>query len=62
MANFVSVDVQARNRAIQDAISRSPRRFDFPKDDLGRPLSVSDYFGSHIFGVKEIKAAIPTIK
>ncbi len=54
-----SPDVLARFQAIASATSRSPRKFDLPKDDLGRALSVSDFFGQYTFGEKEIKAAIP---
>ncbi|MCO5141782.1 MAG: glutamine synthetase III [Oligoflexia bacterium] len=53
-----TVETQARFAAIEKAISRQPRKFDVPKDDLGRSLSVSDYFGQYTFGVKEIKSAI----
>jgi len=58
MSHYVSADAQARFQAIQDATSRRPRKFDIPRDDLGRAIAVSDYFGSHTFGVKEIKNAI----
>jgi glutamine synthetase len=54
-----SPDVLARFRAIESATSRQPRKFEIPRDDLGRALSVSDYFGQYTFGVKEIKSAIP---
>lgn len=56
---MISPDVHSRFQAIQAATARHPRSFDLPKDDLGRVLSVSDYFGQYTFGVKEIKAAIP---
>jgi glutamine synthetase len=54
-----SPEVQARFRAIELATSRQPRKFDLPKDDLGRSLAVSDFFGQYTFGEKEIKGAIP---
>lgn len=56
---MTSPDVLARFTAIESATNRAPRKFDLPKDDLGRSLSVSDYFGQYTFGEKEIKAAIP---
>lgn len=56
---MTSPDVLARFKAIEAATSRFPRKFDLPKDDLGRSLAVSDYFGQYTFGTKEIKAAIP---
>lgn len=52
-------EVQARFRAIEQATNRQPRKFDLPKDDLGRSLAVSDFFGQYTFGEKEIKGAIP---
>lgn len=58
MSHYVSVDAQSRFNAIKEATDRSPRKFDVPKDDLGRSLAVSDYFGCHTFGIKEIKNAI----
>jgi glutamine synthetase len=54
-----SPDVKVRFRAIEAATNRSPRKFDLPKDDLGRSLAVSDYFGQFTFGVKELKGVIP---
>ena len=57
--SHISPDVQARFRAIELATSRHPRSFDLPKDDLGRSLSVSDFYGQYTFGTKEIKNAIP---
>jgi glutamine synthetase len=52
-------DSLVRFQAIQTATTRQPRKFDLPKDDLGRSLAVSDYFGQFTFGEKEIKGAIP---
>lgn len=52
-------DVLARFQAIEAATGRHPRKFDLPKDDLGRALAVSDFFGQYTFGVKEIKGVIP---
>lgn len=56
---MTSPDVLARFQAIESATTRAPRKFDLPKDDLGRSLSVSDFFGQYTFGQKEIKASIP---
>jgi glutamine synthetase len=57
--SYTSPEVVARFKAIEAATSRHPRKFDLPKDDLGRSLAVSDYFGQYTFGEKEIKGAIP---
>ncbi len=57
--SYESMEAQARFAAMQESIARTPRKFDVPRDDLGRALSVSDYFGQYTFGVKEIKSAIP---
>lgn len=52
---MTSPDVLARFKAIEAATSRFPRKFELPKDDLGRALAVSDFFGQYTFGTKEIK-------
>jgi glutamine synthetase len=57
--SYTSPEVVARFKAMEAATSRHPRKFDLPKDDLGRSLAVSDYFGQYTFGEKEIKGAIP---
>ena len=57
--SYTSPEVEARFKAIESATGRHPRKFDLPKDDLGRALAVSDYFGQYTFGEKEIKGAIP---
>ncbi len=57
--SYQSPEVGSRFRAIEAATGRAPRKFDLPKDDLGRALAVSDYFGQYTFGEKEIKGAIP---
>jgi len=57
--SYTSPEVEARFKAIESATGRHPRKFDLPKDDLGRALAVSDYFGQYTFGTKEIKGAIP---
>jgi glutamine synthetase len=56
---MITPEVQARFSAIEQATNRQPRKFDLPKDDLGRSLAVSDFFGQYTFGEKEIKASIP---
>ena len=57
--SYQSPEVVYRFKAIEAATNRHPRKFDLPKDDLGRSIAVSDYFGQYTFGVKEIKGAIP---
>jgi glutamine synthetase len=57
--SYSSPDVLSRFKAIEAATQRHPRKFDVPKDDLGRSLAVSDFYGQYTFGVKEIKGAIP---
>lgn len=54
-----SPSVNARYTAIRDTIDRQIRKIDIPKDNLGRPLLVSEYFACNTFGVSEIKNALP---
>lgn len=53
-----SLDAKSRFNAVHTATQRHPRKFELPKDDLGRNLAVSDFFGSHTFGGKEIRASL----
>ena len=47
-----------RSKAIRASISRSPRRIDIPKDDLGRILAVSEYFGKNSLSAQNIAAQL----
>ena len=49
---------QIRSRAIRDSINRVPHRMEIPKDDLGRNLPVSEYFGANALGVTKIMKSL----
>ncbi len=44
-----------RQEAIKASISRQSRKIDRPSDAVGKMLPVSDFFGSHTFGLDQIK-------
>lgn len=44
-----------RKEAVLASISRTPRKIDRPKDGLGKPLSISEFFGCNTFGLNQIK-------
>jgi len=51
--------MSARAEAIRSAISRETRKINRPKDSLGKPLPVSDFFGSLTFGLDDMKEKLP---
>ncbi len=55
----VSSGTNPRLWAIQEVSRRTPRIFDLPKDKDGRPLKVSEMFGSSTFNSKVMKEKLP---
>ncbi|MEK6705096.1 MAG: glutamine synthetase III [Bdellovibrionota bacterium] len=53
------IGAKARFDAIKEINSRTPRRFDTPRDEQGRKLRVSDYYGSNTFDIQKMKEKLP---
>lgn len=51
--------MSARQEALRISTSRQIRRIDRPKDPLGKPLPVSEFFGSLTFGLDDMKEKLP---
>lgn len=51
--------VQARFDAIRDVNSRTPRKFDPPRDDHGKRLRVSEFYGVNTFDIHKMKEKLP---
>ncbi len=49
----------ARYQAVRDLMSRSPRKFDPPRDEQGKRLRVSEFFGINTFDVQKMKEKLP---
>ncbi len=49
----------SRHAAIRDVQSRTPRRFDPPRHESGRPLRVSEYFGQNTFTGEQMQKRLP---
>lgn len=47
-----------RFEAIREVLSRKPVPVQIPRDDNGRPLRVSEYFGANTFGIQQMKARL----
>jgi len=43
--SFVNAHAQARFDALRDLNFKVPRVFEFPVDDQGQPLKISDFLG-----------------
>ena len=49
----------ARFQAIRDLVTRQPRRFDPPRNEQGKQLRVSEYFGMNTFDLPKMKEKLP---
>jgi len=54
-----SAGAKARFDAIRDLYSRTPRGFDPPKDEQGKRLPISEYFGINTFDLHKMKEKLP---
>lgn len=50
---------KARFQAIKEIQSRNPRKIDPPRDEDGKRLPVSEYFGVNTFGLRQMKDRLP---
>ncbi len=50
---------KARFEAIREVTTRTPRKFDPPRDDQGRRLKVSEFFGVNTFDIMKMKEKLP---
>src|SRR3984957_290703 len=50
---------KARFEAIREVNARTPRKFDPPRDDQGRRLRVSDFYGVNTFDLPKMKEKLP---
>jgi len=57
--SFVNAHAQARFDALRDLNFKVPRVFEFPVDDQGQPLKISDFFGVNTFDIFKMKEKLP---
>jgi glutamine synthetase len=50
---------KARFDALREIDGRAPRKFDPPRDEDGRRLPVSEFFGMNTFGMEQMKEKLP---
>ena len=53
------IGTKARFDAIRDIAGRNPRKFDPPRDESGKRLRISDFFGVNTFDVHKMKEKLP---
>lgn len=51
--------VQSRFEAIRELNSRTPRKFDPPRDENGKRLKISEFYGMHTFDTRQMKERLP---
>ncbi|MBC7690369.1 MAG: glutamine synthetase III [Methylotenera sp.] len=49
----------SRFEAIREIISRTPRKFDPPRDENGKRLRISDFYGMNTFDLHQMKDKLP---
>jgi glutamine synthetase len=50
---------KSRFEAIREVTARTPRKFDPPRDEQGKRLKVSEYFGVNTFDIHKMKEKLP---
>ena len=50
---------KARFESVREATARTPRKFDPPRDDSGKRLRVSDFYGVNTFDIYKMKEKLP---
>ncbi len=49
----------ARREVIRDLLSRTPRKFDPPRDENGRRLKISEFYGMNTFDLLQMREKLP---
>ena len=55
----IGAGAQARFKVVSEITTRTPRKFDPPRDEQGRRLKVSDFFGMNTFSLKKMEEELP---
>ena len=50
---------KARFEAIREITNRTPRKFDPPRDENGKRLKISEFYGSNTFDFRQMKEKLP---
>lgn len=48
-----------RQSAVREVTHRAPRKFEIPRDESGRALKVSEYYGSYTFDLRQMREKLP---
>ena len=54
-----SLGAQERFRAISEINSRTPRRYDPARDESGKRLKISEFYGQNVFDIAKMKEKLP---
>lgn len=55
----IGIGAKARFDAIREVNTRTPRKFDPPRDDQGRRLKISEFYGVNTFDIHKMKEKLP---
>ena len=55
----IGIGAHARFEAIREVNRRTPRKFDPPRDEQGKRLRVSEFYGVNTFDLHKMKETLP---
>jgi glutamine synthetase len=53
------IGAKARFEAVREITARAPRKFDPPRDEQGKRLRVSEFYGTNVFDLHKMKEKLP---
>src|SRR5262245_46616043 len=54
-----SIGANARFEAIREVNTRTPRKFDPPRDGQGKRMRISEFYGVNVFDIQKMKETLP---
>ena len=58
-SSIPTTGASARHHVIHEINNRTPKRFDPPRDESGKRLKISEFFGHNVFDMAKMEAALP---
>src|SRR5581483_8890908 len=55
----IGIGAKTRAEAVREITSRTPRKFDPPRDEQGKRLRVSEFYGTNVFDLHKMKEKLP---
>lgn len=59
MTTYTGIGARARFDAIREVNTHTPRKFDPPRDDNGRRMKISEFYGMNTFDINRMREKLP---